>query len=178
MRLQSRKHLHNLCLHLATGHSILQLHSHLQTPSKEAKFLSNQSLLFTKDHEDEFNDNGNKWGLTRTPSLMSSTSIWNLIPVLDCFFWFSDLHFPPLENNNPSSFSTSLMSKQIREFGKNWMLRKPETQSELYIYTSYFSEFSLCIFGSHCVLIRIQVLNFLSTDWLPILSEMMEGWLS
>lgn len=48
---------------------------------------------------------------TSTPSLTSSTSIWNLlVPPLACFDWFPipELHLLPLENNNPSSLSTSL----------------------------------------------------------------------
>ena len=53
---------------------------------------------------------------TSTPSLTSSTSIWNLlvVPPLTCLDWFPipELHLLPLENNNPSSLSTSLLHKK------------------------------------------------------------------
>lgn len=55
------------------------------------------------------NESGLRCILTRTPSLMSSTSIRNLNPVLAFFDLFptSDCLFP-LENRRPSSRSTSL----------------------------------------------------------------------
>lgn len=49
--------------------------------------------------------------LTSTPSLISSTRIWNFVLFPDCLAWF--FHFPPLENNLPSSLSTSLLRRQI-----------------------------------------------------------------
>lgn len=58
---------------------------------------------------------------TNTPSLISSTSIGNFVPPLVCLDWFPipDLQLPPLENNKPSSLSTSLLQKmkknQVRE---------------------------------------------------------------
>lgn len=48
MRLQSQIHLHNLCLHLATSHNILQLQFHLQIPIKETNiFFTNHSIFNT-----------------------------------------------------------------------------------------------------------------------------------
>jgi hypothetical protein len=78
-----------------------------------------QVLILLK-HSISFAENlTSKLTLTSTPSLTSSTSIWNFVPLLDCLVWLpiSDLHFPPLENSSPSSFSTSLVQKQNLSLG-------------------------------------------------------------